>query len=430
MQYFSTNRKSPAADFEESVLSGQPDDKGLYFPESVPQLSRDFISSLDKKSNEQIAYEVIRPYVGGKIVDEALQQICAETISFSFPVVKISPRISALELFHGPTLAFKDVGARFMSRCLAYFSHDRGEKTVVVVATSGDTGGAVAAGFHGMEAVEVVILYPKGKVSRIQERQLTSLGGNVTTLELRGTFDNCQTLAKQALADPELKKRARVTSANSINIARWLPQQFYYFFAAKEFDGEPPAISVPSGNFGNLAAGLLAQRSGLPVERFIAACNSNDVVPQYLATGQLHPRHAVPTLSNAMDVGDPSNWVRVMEIFGNDLTKLTDKLVAASVSDERTRRTMREVYEKTGYVLDPHGAVGYHALEEYLDGDNGGRGVFLATAHPIKFDSVREIIGNYGAIHESIGDLGNRPKHKIEIAPEYQALKEILLSKT
>ena len=316
-----------------------------------------------------------------------------------------------------------------MSRCLRYFSQGSSEKTIVLVATSGDTGGAVAAGFHGVEGIEVVILYPKGKVSNVQELQLTTLGGNVTTLELRGTFDDCQALAKRALADTDLQTRVNLTSANSINVARWLPQQFYYFYALKQWDDAPPVISVPSGNFGNLASGVLAHISGLPVKQFIAACNANDVVPRFLQTAEYQPRPSVATLSNAMDVGAPSNFVRVLEIFDNDFLDLKAKLEAVSVTDETTAATMREVYEKYGYILDPHGAVGYRALADYLENHPEKRGIFLETAHPVKFDSVREIIGTQGAVPETVNDLFSKQKVSIEMGDDYDALREILLSR-
>ncbi len=429
MQYFSTNRRSPDASFREAVLNGQPDDKGLYFPSQIPRLSPDFLKNLADRANEEIAFEVIRPYIGGEIENEVLRQICSETVNFEFPLVPVTDRISALELFHGPTLAFKDVGARFMSRCLRYFSKDIAEKTVVIVATSGDTGGAVAAGFHGVEGVEVVILYPAGKVSKVQELQLTTLGGNVTTLELHGNFDDCQALAKRALADTELQQSVRLTSANSINVARWLPQQFYYFFALKSWDGAPPIISVPSGNFGNLASGILAHVSGLPVGKFIAACNANDVVPRYMESQDYEPRPSVATLSNAMDVGEPSNFVRVLEIFAHDFPELTRTLEAASVSDITTAATMREVYERTGYILDPHGAVGYRCLEDYLEEHSGSSGIFLETAHPVKFDSVNEIIGTTGPVPPAISVLHSREKHSIEMNVDYDGLRDVLVSK-
>lgn len=372
---------------------------------------------------------MIRPYVASSIPDEFLYRICSETVNFPFPLVEVSPGIHALELFHGPTLAFKDVGARFMSRCLRHFSHQKGEKTFVIVATSGDTGGAVAAGFHGVDGVEVVILYPRGKVSRVQELQLTALGGNVTALEVAGNFDDCQALAKQALADAELKKRVFLTSANSINVARWLPQQFYYFFALKHWHGEPPVFSVPSGNFGNIAAGLLAWRSGLPAAFFIAACNANDAVPEFFKTGSFEPKSAKPTLSNAMDVGNPSNWVRVLELFDNDPGRMKQHLIAVSVSDVHTRETMLRVRDESGYTLDPHGAVAYRTLVDHLAERPDQNGIFLETAHPIKFDSVIEILGSQGSVPESVRTLESRRKSTIEIDPDHDAVKEILLSK-
>lgn len=429
MQYFSTNRTSPHVSFRDAVLAGQPADKGLYFPSEIPRLSADWLGSFRSLSNEQIAFDVIRPFVGGEIDDESLFTICRETVDFDFPLVPITKEISALELFHGPTLAFKDVGARFMSRCLGHFSRGRNEKTVVIVATSGDTGGAVAAGFHGVENIEVVILYPKGKVSKVQELQLTTLGGNVTTLELRGTFDDCQTIAKRALADEDVTSRVHLTSANSINVARWLPQQFYYFYALKQWQGEDdPIVCVPSGNFGNLASGILAHISGLPAKKFIAACNANDVVPRFMDSQEYEPRQSVSTLSNAMDVGSPSNFVRILEIFGNRFVDLEQKLEAVSVSDEETADTMRDVYSRCNYVLDPHGAVGFRALEDHLK-SNGGSGVFLETAHPVKFDSVSDILGTQGNVPVGVSELYTREKHSIEVRNDYDAVKEILISK-
>lgn len=415
--------------FREATLKGQPDDKGLYFPNKIPQLSVEFLATFRLKSNEQIAFEVIKPYVGDSIPDDKLFEICAETVNFPFPLVKISDNISALELFHGPTLAFKDVGARFMSRCLRYFSGDKSEKTIVIVATSGDTGGAVANGFYGVKGVEVIILYPKGKVSKVQELQLTTLGGNVTTLELHGTFDDCQALAKQALADTELQKKVFLTSANSINVARWLPQQFYYFYAIKEWQGEPPVISVPSGNFGNICAGLLAHTSGLPVKKFIAACNSNDVIPRFMESGEMNLKPSVPTLSNAMDIGNPSNFVRIMELFGKNLPNLKEKLESLSVSDSETAETIRSVYREHDYILDPHGAVGYFALSQYLMKYPKEKGIFLETAHPVKFESVEKIIGIYGDVPGSVKALLEREKKSTEIGKDYEALKDIILTK-
>jgi threonine synthase len=431
MKYFSTNKKSAHVSFGKATLQGQPDDKGLYFPESIPLLSEDFWTNFAEKSKANIAFEVIKPYVGDEIEEEKLFQICEETVNFDFPLVKITENISTLELFHGATLAFKDVGARFMSRCLRYFSGEKSEKTIVIVATSGDTGGAVANGFYDVEGIEVVILYPKGKVSSVQELQLTTLGKNISALEVNGNFDDCQTLAKTALADENLKKKVFLTSANSINIARWLPQQFYYFYAIQQWHDkfQSPIICVPSGNFGNICAGILAHISGLPCEKFIAATNANDVIPNFLTSGEMNIKSSVATLSNAMDVANPSNFVRILEIFDNDYLNLKEKMCAISVSDEITAETMREVYEKYKYILDPHGAVGFYALEQYLNNNLDKKGFFLETAHPVKFDSVEEIIGTYGEMPKSVKDLFEKKKNSTEIEANYEDLKEILLEK-
>ncbi len=429
MHYFSTNRTSPHVSFRDAVLTGQPADRGLYFPSEIPTHSVAFLGHLAGKSKEDIAFETIRPFVAGDIDDRSLFEICSETVDFDFPLIGVTESIWALELFHGPTLAFKDVGARFMSRCLGYFSRGRNEKTVVIVATSGDTGGAVAAGFHGVENVEVVILYPRGKVSKIQELQLTTLGGNVTTLELQGDFDDCQALAKTALADVDLNSRVHLTSANSINVARWLPQQFYYFYALQQWEGSPPVFSVPSGNFGNIASGILAHTTGLPASKFIAACNANDVVPRFLRTEHYEPRDSIATLSNAMDVGNPSNFVRILEILGSDFVDLKEKLEAVSVSDETTAETMRHVYEQYDYILDPHGAVGFRALADHLREHPDQRGIFLETAHPVKFDSVVEILGTQGSVPGGIAELYKKEKISIEIPNDYSRLKEFLFSK-
>jgi len=430
MQYFSTNRQSPCVTFREATLKGQPDDRGLYFPVEIPQVTVEFVRRLRDRSKADIAFDVIRPYTQASIPDEKLYEICAETVNFEFPLVEISDRISVLELFHGPTLAFKDVGARFMSRSLQHFSQEASTKTIVIVATSGDTGGAVASGFHNVDCVDVVILYPSGKVSEVQELQLTTLGGNVTALEVTGVFDDCQALAKATLADADIASRVQVTSANSINIARWLPQQIYYFYALKQWPyPDPPVISVPSGNFGNLASGLLAQTSGLPVKTFIAACNANDVVARYLKSGAFEPKPTVATLSNAMDVGDPNNFVRILEILGKDRAAILKKLEAVSVSDEATSKTIHEVYDQHGYTLDPHGAVGYRAVAEYLDGHQDERGIFLETAHPVKFDSVAEILGVAPGPPDTVRDLYSRKKESIKIDADYAVVKEILMSK-
>lgn len=433
MKYFSTNRLSAAATFREAVLNGQPDDKGLYFPEKIPTLSEDFWNDFQTKSKEQIAFEVIEPYIENEIDEATLFRICTETVNFDFPLVPINERISTLELFHGATMAFKDVGARFMSRCLGYFSREKSEKTIVIVATSGDTGGAVANGFYDTENIEVVILYPKGKVSEVQELQLTTPGKNISALEVNGNFDDCQALAKTALADENLKQKVFLTSANSINVARWLPQQFYYFFAHQQWqnrlpitDYRLPIICVPSGNFGNICAGILAHISGLPVEKFIAATNANDVIPNFLESGEMKIKDSVSTISNAMDVANPSNFVRILEIFDHDYLNLKEKMKAVSVSDEQTIETMREVYEKYKYILDPHGAVGFYALEKYLEKNPGKKGFFLETAHPIKFDSVENIPGTSGEMPEAVKSLYEKKKFKTEIEADYTDLKEIL----
>lgn len=433
MQYFSTNRKSAHVSFREATLQGQPGDQGLFFPEFIPAISDEFWIDFQTKSQPEIAFEIIKPYTGEEIADETLFDICAETVNFDFPLVRITENIATIELFHGATLAFKDVGARFMSRCLRHFSRAQSEKIIVVVATSGDTGGAVANGFYDVGGIEVVILYPKGKVSVVQELQLTTLGKNITALEVSGNFDDCQNLAKTALADETLKRKVFLTSANSINVARWLPQQFYYFYALQQWwhkdNKNAPIICVPSGNFGNICAGILASVSGLPCEKFIAACNANDVIPNFLQCGKMENKPSVATLSNAMDVGNPSNFVRILEIFEQDYLNLKEKMEAISVSDEMTANTIREVFEKYNYILDPHGAVGFYALEKHLKNSSGKKGFFLETAHPVKFDSVEKIIGTYGEMPESVENLFSRPKHSVEIEANYENLKEILLQK-
>lgn len=429
MQYFSTNHKSSPVSFRNAVLNGQPDDKGLYFPTTIAKLADDVIGKFKTQSNEDIAFEVIKPYVGGDISDNDLHDICRSTVSFDFPLVKITENITALELFHGPTLAFKDVGAKFMSQCLGHFSDKASKKTVVIVATSGDTGGAVANGFYGAEGVDVVILYPKGRVSRIQELQLTTLGHNVITLEVHGTFDDCQAIAKTALADESLKKNAFLTSANSINVARWLPQQFYYWIAYKNWEGQLPVISVPSGNFGNVTAGMIAAAAGLPVDGFIAASNANDVVPRYFVTGNLEPKPTIPTISNAMDVGNPSNFVRMLELFENSVSENIKDFTAVSITDQETTDTMKRVFDENGYILDPHGAVAFLALERHISNRPGSQGIFLETAHPVKFDSVKEILGTFGEVPSSVAELETKEKHSIEINADYGSVKELLLNK-
>ncbi len=436
MKYYSTNKQSPIVDFKEATIKGQAPDKGLYFPETIPQVDKDLINDIEKYSNEKIAFKVIRPYVGGTIPDDKLFQIVNETINFPIPLVQVNETISSLELFHGPTLAFKDVGARFMSRCLGYFLKDtpstslRAKKVTVLVATSGDTGGAVANGFYEVEGVDVVILYPSGKVSPVQEKQLTTLGKNIHALEVNGTFDDCQQMVKQAFVDEELNQQLFLTSANSINVARWLPQQFYYFFAYKQWQHkeQSPVVSVPSGNFGNICAGILAQSSGLPVAHFIAACNINDIILEYLETENLRPRKAMATLSNAMDVGNPSNFVRILEIFHHQFPELKEHLSSASITDEETLATIADVDQKYNYLLDPHGAVGYLALERYLQTHPGQKGIFLETAHPVKFpEAVEKVTGKKIEVPDSIANIMQKEKQSILLKAEYKYLREYLL---
>ncbi|MCX6199693.1 MAG: threonine synthase [Bacteroidetes bacterium] len=429
MLYYSTNKNSPKVDFREATIKGQAPDKGLYFPEHIPQLDKIFLKEFKSKSKAAIAFEVIKPYVGNCMADEDLYQICEHTVNFNFPLVKVTDSISSLELFHGPTLAFKDVGARFMSRCLGYFSKDNKREITVLVATSGDTGSAVANGFIGVEGVKVVILYPSGKVSEIQELQLTTLGKNITALEVQGTFDDCQQMVKHAFADVDVNGKIFLTSANSINVARWLPQQFYYFFALQQWQQhEPPVISVPSGNFGNICAGLIAALSGLTIKHFVAACNSNDAFVKYLADGNFSSQQAVTTISNAMDVGDPSNFVRVLELFNHDFEKVKNFITAYSVDDNETRKTMARVYGQYNYLLDPHGAVGFTSLEKYLNNNPEQRGLFLETAHPVKFENVvSKATGIVVDIPSTMQQLLQQKKSSVLINADYKELKEYLL---
>jgi threonine synthase len=428
MKYYSLNHQSAPVSFKEATITGQAPDKGLYFPERIPEWECQFVKEMPGLPAEEIAFRIMQPYAEGCIPEEQLRTIVAETINFPLPLVKVTDNITALELYHGPTLAFKDVGARFMSRCLGYFSQAQQQKTIVLVATSGDTGGAVAHGFHNVEGVEVVILYPSGKVSKVQEQQLTTLGGNVQALEVEGSFDDCQQLVKQAFADVELNQRLKLTSANSINIARWLPQQLYYALAYKQWPHEtPPVIAVPSGNFGNLAAGMLAQRSGLPVQHFIAACNANDVVPRYFTTGQYEPHTAIATISNAMDVGNPSNFVRILEMYKQYPAALPKMLSAQTVSDDQTRHTLQHVYTQHQYLCDPHGAVAYACLHNYLSQHPGQHGLFLETAHPVKFyDVVEPVIGAVVPLPASLEGIMGREKKAAAIGKGYEGLREWL----
>ena len=429
MKFYSTNRQSAPVDFMEATIKGQAPDKGLYFPEQVPVLSEQLVANFRNLGKTELAYEVIRPYVGGLIPDAELYRIAGETVDFDFPLIQVSEGIYTLELFHGPTLAFKDVGARFMSRCLGYFSKKQSERVIVLVATSGDTGGAVANGFYDVPGVDVVILYPSGKVSSVQEKQLTTLGRNIHAIEVMGNFDDCQSMVKKAFADPSLTRKLMLTSANSINVARWLPQQFYYFYASQQWPyKEPPVISVPSGNFGNICAGLLAHKSGLPVDHFIAACNANDVVARFFASGKMEPKSAIATISNAMDVGDPSNFVRILELFEHQFPGLQKMLSSYSFSDEETREEIKKVYTENNYLLDPHGAVGSLGLKKYLAESGKRSGYFLETAHPVKFyDVVEPVIGEKVDVPEVIERILPLEKNATLMNNDYNELKEYLL---
>ena len=427
MNYFSLNHSSPIASFKQAVVNGIAPDRGLYYPENILPLSQDFIDHISEYSNEEIAFEVIKQFIGDEIPPEKLKEIIKKTLSFDFPVVSIEKNIGSLELYHGPTMAFKDVGARFMSQCLEYFNQDNKEDITVLVATSGDTGGAVASGFLNAKGVQVVILYPSGKVSDIQEKQLTTLGNNITALEVDGVFDDCQEMVKSAFLDEEISKK--LTSANSINVARWLPQMFYFFFAYKQVSAQHKDIvfSVPSGNFGNICAGLLAQKLGLPVKHFIASTNINDTVPQYLVNGIYSPKPSKATISNAMDVGNPSNFIRIQELFQNNLTQLKASFSSFSFSDDETKEMMKDIYNKFNYISEPHGAIGYLGLKKHVLHEDEF-GIFLETAHPVKFSEVVEATLPISVeIPSQIKKIMNKEKVAIKIA-NYKELKTFLNS--
>ena len=426
MNYYSLHHKSPKSTFKNAVVQGLAKDRGIYFPDNIQQLSKDFIENISDYSNHEIAYEVIKQFVGDEIPTKKLKEIVANTVSFDFPLVKVDDNIASLELFHGPTMAFKDVGAKFMAQCLEYFNKDNDDEVTVLVATSGDTGGAVANGFLGAKGVNVVILYPSGKVSDIQEKQLTTLGQNITALEVDGVFDDCQEMVKTAFLDEEITKT--LTSANSINVARWLPQMFYFFFAYKELHKKHKDLifSVPSGNFGNICAGIMAQKLGLPIKHFVASTNVNDTVPNYLVDGIYKPKPSKATISNAMDVGNPSNFIRIQELFNNDLEALKSAFSSYSFSDDETRATMKQIYENSGYVADPHGAVGYLGLKKHGLKENEF-GVFLETVHPVKFlDVVEETLPVKVEIPEQIKKVINNTKVAYK-ASTYQDLKDFLM---
>ena len=428
MKYYSLNHNAPKVSFQEAVIQGLAADKGLYFPESITPLPQSFFDNIENLSHEEIAFEAIQQFVGDEIPAETLKQIISETLCFDFPVVPVENGIYSLELFHGPTMAFKDVGARFMSRCLGYFNKDKKDNTnTVLVATSGDTGGAVASGFLAVQGVEVVILYPSGKVSDIQERQLTTLGQNIKALEVDGVFDDCQDMVKKAFLDESLKHK-NLTSANSINIARWLPQMFYFFFAYKALKSQNKELvfSCPSGNFGNICAGIIAKKMGLPVKHFVAATNVNDTVPRFLVNGSYDPKPSIATISNAMDVGNPSNFIRIQEMYGNDLAQFKKDFSSYTYNDEETLAAMKTIYNTDGYIAEPHGAVGYLGLKKELENYPNAIGVFLETAHPIKFlDVVEPALNLQLPIPTQIESVLNKEKVSTKIKT-YDELKAFL----
>lgn len=432
MKYYSTNHIAPLASLHEAVVRGLAPDRGLYMPERIKTLPKEFFDTIDRMSFQEIAYVVADAFFGEDIKADDLRRIVYDTLSFDCPIHEVEKNIYSLELFHGPTLAFKDVGARFMARMLQYFIREEGRKEVnVLVATSGDTGSAVANGFLGVEGIHVYVLYPKGKVSRIQESQFTTLGQNITAIEVDGVFDDCQRLVKQAFMDEDLCSKKCLTSANSINVARFLPQAFYYFYAyaqLKRIGKEAEyVICVPSGNFGNITAALFAQRMGLPVKRFIAANNANDIVYEYLKTGKYSPRPSQQTIANAMDVGDPSNFARIQDLFANDWEAIKSVMSGAAYSDNQIREAMRHCYEANGYVLDPHGACGYQALKDLLH--EGETGVFGETAHPAKFkETVEAAIGTEIAIPARLQAFMKGEKRSVEMNNDFEAFRELIVS--
>lgn len=442
MNYYSTNDKAPIATLEKAVIKGLAEDKGLYMPERIKPLPKEFFENIEKMSFQEIAYKVAECFFGEDIDSESLKEIVYDTLQFDCPVKKVTENIYSLELFHGPTLAFKDVGARFMARLLQYFLKKGGEyisngeerknkEVNVLVATSGDTGSAVANGFLGVEGIHVYVLYPKGKVSPIQECQFTTLGKNITAIEIDGVFDDCQALVKSAFMDEELNKNMMLTSANSINVARFLPQAFYYFNAYARMKerglAENLVMCVPSGNFGNICSALFGKRMGLPVKRFIAANNANDIFYNYLQTGEYHPKASVQTIANAMDVGDPSNFARIYNLYNADHKAICNDISGATYKDQEIRTIMQECYSNTGYVLDPHGACGYQALKDGLK--EGETGVFCETAHPAKFKStVDEILSSDIEIPARLQEFMKGEKKSVEMGKDFESFKAFLLS--
>lgn len=431
MKYYSTNKQASDASLEEAVVKGLASDKGLYMPYKIKPLPQSFFDEMENLSFQEIAYRVADAFFGEDVPADTLKHIVYDTLSFDVPAVKVKDNIYSLELFHGPTLAFKDVGGRFMARLLGYFIRKEGKKDVnVLVATSGDTGSAVANGFLGVEGIHVYVLYPKGKVSEIQEKQFTTLGKNITAIEVDGTFDDCQALVKNAFMDGELNEHMQLTSANSINVARFLPQSFYYFYAYAQMKklgkADNLVVCVPSGNFGNITAGLFGKKMGLPISRFIAANNRNDIFYQYLKTGNYNPRPSIATIANAMDVGDPSNFARIIDLYGGSHSAISAEISGETYTDEQISETVQKVYEETGYLLDPHGACGYRALAEELK--PGETGVFLETAHPAKFlQTVENIIGAEVKIPEKLQEFMRGKKLSVPMSKDFAEFKAYLM---
>jgi threonine synthase len=428
MKYISTSGKSTSVSFKEAVIKGLAPDNGLYYPENIPRLPDSFFQNIRDLSLKEIGFKVIHPFTAEDLSVENLERIISETLDFPIPLVPVTSDTFALELFHGPTMAFKDVGARFLARCLSVF-HSSHQPLTVLVATSGDTGSAVGKGFLQVPGIEVKILYPKGKVSKLQEQQLTTLGHNIEAFEVDGNFDDCQRLVKTAFQDTDLNEALTLTSANSINVARWLPQSIYYFWALAQLPHpENVVVSVPSGNYGNLAGGLLAKAMGLDIAFFIAASNANDVVPEYLKSGNFSPRPSVSTISNAMDVGNPSNFPRMLEIYGAIYENISKDVFGISCSDAATKNILRKLYQETGYLADPHGAVGYYGWEQIRNEFPEYTGIFLETAHPAKFhDMMQEVIGENIPIPDRLRDALDKTKQCTPLSSNFSDLKKSLL---
>jgi len=430
--FYSTNKKSPSVSLKEAVLKGMPDDNGLYMPEVIPVFKEDFFRYIKKLSFQEISCEVAKLLPGKELPGNIIEDIVNSAINFDAPLIEVDKNTYVLELFHGPTLAFKDFGARFTAELMSYFVRDREEDLYILVATSGDTGSAVANGFLNVPGIKVVILYPSGKVSYIQEKQLTTQGNNILTLEVEGVFDDCQKLVKTAFLDKDVNRKLNITSANSINISRLIPQSFYYFYGYSQLKRQdlPLIISVPSGNFGNLTAGLMGKRMGLPVSKFIASTNINDIVPGYLKTGVFSPAPSKKTISNAMDVGNPSNFARILDLYCNDVDEIRKDISGFSFTDEETEDMIKKVYEKSSYILDPHGAVGYLGLEEYRKKCGGEfNGIFIETAHPAKFaDTVEAVINKKVEIPKRLAESLEKEKKSVYMKNDYNKFKDYLLS--